>query len=152
MSDGEEHSRLDKKIAAESLLTQIAPLWDDLYAAAVATGEKVRQAFDRHSTTVLNDHGTVIRTAYSEQVPSQIFSIQSTLEMRLERNARKLTVNISRQGSSQGIAMTEPPRVYDIAADVDGQSLYFRYKQERYSAIQLAEHLIVERLMKKSLE
>jgi len=150
MSNSEE-SRLDKKIAAEKLLADINPLWDDLFASAEATRDKLRDSLARECAVVLNDRGTVIRVKYSERSPSLLGAIESTLEMRLNRDSKKLTAAISRQGSSQAIATKEPPIVYAITADIETGSLRFSDKQTHYSPVELAEHLIAEGLMKMVL-
>jgi len=45
----------------------------------------------------------------------------------------------------------EAPAVYAIAADAEAGALHFSNKGQNSSAVQLAEHLIAERLMKMKL-
>jgi hypothetical protein len=144
----DEGSRLDKKIANEAILANVDPLWEDLYSAIRATSEKIQSAFDRASTVELNDHNSVITVGCYEPMPNQLIS---TLTIRLDRDAKKVTANIIRRRSQAAPGGPEAPAVYAMAINAEAGILNFSDKGQSYSAVGLAEYLIAERLMKMKL-
>src|ERR1017187_6546913 len=102
----DEGSRLDKKIAHEALLVNVDPLWDDLYSAIQATSGKIQSAFDRASTWELNNHNSVITVGCFEPTPNQLIS---TLTIRLDRDAKKVTVNLIRRRAQAAPGVPEAP-------------------------------------------
>lgn len=153
MGDQEPRTKLDSKIARDKLLENLEPLWDDLNAAIEATRNKLLANYGRHSNISRNDHNSVTWVAYSVPMPNEASSVEHTLEVRLDRAAQKVVTRISLR-YSRGGGHSEAdglPAVYQITPDPEHNVLRFTRDHKHYSAVELAEHELAERLMKMDL-
>jgi hypothetical protein len=153
MPDDEE-SRLDRKIRHETLLRDIEPLWDALDSAVKRTCDKLTAVYNSALTSKLNDHSSAIRVKYLESLlPAEHSQVERTLEIRIVRDDKLLVVRITKQHSrSQRIEDESEPLRYRINADIDANTLYFADStKKRYTPVELAEELVVKKLVKREL-
>lgn len=143
----EKPTKLDLRIARDKLLENIEPIWEQLYPAVRGTCDKLSTTYNLALAHRLNDLNSAIRVVYTEQPLGEFVSLESTLEMRLDRDGKKVIARISQRYIRVGAELKEDtPRTYRIEADTDSNKLYFTCTQQPFSATELAEHEVAEQL------
>lgn len=149
---GGDGSKLDLKIARDALMRDIEPLWEALCSAVDTVVVKLKDAYDRDLLVKVNEQNTVLRVIDARPIPGEASTLDSTLELRLDRRDKKLVASISDRHSR---AQHEPhargnPRVYKIAPDDNVRRLCFA-EDAKLTAAEVAEREIAEKLLKMDL-
>lgn len=143
----EERTRLDLKIARDRLLENAEPLWEELWAAVQATVLKLNEAYNHHVECHLNEHNSIIRVSHKEALSDEISSVEKILEVRIDRDERKIVCRISSKYSRRATTDPGKPRAYEIGANADATRLELVARASRLSVVELAEHEIAEQLL-----
>jgi hypothetical protein len=155
----DELSKLDQKIARDKLLSDIESLWEALYAAINTVAGKLNRAYGRGLTVERNDHSSLIQVKRPTTMRNDDTEVGRHLEIQFDRTASKVIVTIidgARRIGTWGLPPTRgEPFTFRIDANTDLDALVFvsssKYEQRPYTPIELAEHLLTERLLDMKL-
>src|ERR1035437_3850239 len=150
----DEPSKLDQQIARDKLLRDAESLWEAFYIAIQAAIGKLNSAYDFRLSGERNDHSSLIQVK-STTMRDRDTEINRQLEIRLARAACKIIFTVvkpaSRIYTSGRPPMRSEPSIFQIDADTEHNTLFFvsihKHEQQRYTPIELADHLLAERLL-----
>jgi hypothetical protein len=138
-----EHSRIDDKIKRDALMKDaLEDTWEALDTRVKEAIQKLNKHFSTTLSSKLNDGNSVIRisdcelTESERAVPSANRRIIHQLEIRLDREQKKIIVRRTDDGSS--------PRTYPIKADLSSNSLRFAQTDQLLTPLMLAETLLTQ--------
>ena len=150
----DEPSKLDRQIARDKLLRDAESLWEAFYIAIQTATGKLNSAYDLHLSEERNNHSSLIQVKSTTRKDNDT-EISRCLEIRFERASWKIIVTVvetaRRIYTSGRPAMRSEPSIFQIDADTEHNTLFFvsihKHEQQRYTPIELADHLLAERLL-----
>jgi hypothetical protein len=150
-----DESRLDAKIRRKHLTEEhkrfvddrIDNTWEDLWIAVSQTANKLNQNYSAGLSLTRNDHKTVIKI---DATLNAVSLGRPLMDITLDRGGAKV---IMRYSARQDVIMWQDPKCFAVKADLETAQLYFEDSPDkRFTPIQLAEHLLAEKLLNMNLD